>query len=174
MTTNLHDKMLAAIDALFSASDGDERDQAEKQLLDVRDELRKHKLAEQEPIKWADYEPDGMRHNKPSQPSNPKKWLTREEEQEIKNNCTTVSCVLKAVKAKLSTTPQPPRASGTLAQPLTDEVRVPLEVLEAAESSLGSFCSDEGWGDQDMQNMDNLSAYIAQHKAAHGITKGNT
>jgi hypothetical protein len=55
-------------------------------------------------------------------------------------------------------------------KPLTDEVRVPLEVLEAAESSLGSFCSDEGWSDQDMQNMDNLSAYIARHKAAHGIT----
>jgi hypothetical protein len=45
MTTNLHDKMLAAIDALFSASDGDERDQAEEQLLDVRDEILKHKLA---------------------------------------------------------------------------------------------------------------------------------
>ena len=41
MTPNLHDKMLAAIDALFSASDGDERDQAEEQLLDVRDELLK-------------------------------------------------------------------------------------------------------------------------------------
>lgn len=52
---------------------------------------------------------------------------------------------------------------------LTDEVLVPLSILEAAESSLGSFCSDEGWGDEDMQNMDNLSAYIAQHKAAHGI-----
>jgi hypothetical protein len=62
MTTNLHDKMLAAIDAYFSASDADERDQAEEQLLDVRDEINKHKLAEQprgeatlaqqEPVAW--------------------------------------------------------------------------------------------------------------------------
>ena len=55
---------------------------------------------------------------------------------------------------------------------LTDGVTVPLAVLEAAEASLGSFCSDHGWSDMDMQNMDNLSACIAQHKAAHGITKG--
>ena len=48
-------------------------------------------------------------------------------------------------------------------------VRVPLDVLEAAESSLGSFCSDYGWGDDDMQNMDNLSAYIARYKANNGI-----
>lgn len=66
-------------------------------------------------------------------------------------------------RLKLYTHPQPKR------EPLTDEVLVPLKILEAAESSLGAFCSDEGWGDEDMQNMDNLSAYIAQHKAAHGI-----
>ena len=65
------------------------------------------------------------------------------------------------------THPQPKR------EPLTDDVQVPLRVLEAAEESLGSFCSDQGWSDMDMQNMDNLSAYIAQHKAAHGI-KENT
>ena len=56
--------------------------------------------------------------------------------------------------------------------PLTDGVTVPLAVLEAAEASLGSFCSDLGWSDEDMQNMDNLSAYIARHKANLGITKG--
>ena len=55
---------------------------------------------------------------------------------------------------------------------LTDGVTVPLAVLEAAEASLGSFCSDHGWSDEDMQNMDNLSAYIARHKANLGITKG--
>jgi hypothetical protein len=49
--------------------------------------------------------------------------------------------------------------------PLTDGVTVPLAVLEAAEASLGSFCSDHGWSDEDMQHMDNLSAYIARHKA---------
>jgi hypothetical protein len=56
--------------------------------------------------------------------------------------------------------------------PLTDGVTVPLAVLEAAEASLGSFCSDHGWSDEDMQHMDNLSAYIARHKANLGITKG--
>jgi hypothetical protein len=58
------------------------------------------------------------------------------------------------------------------AVPLTDGIFVPLTILEAAETSLGSFCSYHGWSDMDMQNMDNLSAYIARHKAAHGITKG--
>jgi hypothetical protein len=43
MTTNLHDKMLAAIDALFSASDAVEEEVAENLLLDVRDEIRKQK-----------------------------------------------------------------------------------------------------------------------------------
>jgi hypothetical protein len=41
MTTNLHDKMLAAIDAYFSASDGTEEEVAENLLLDVRDEINK-------------------------------------------------------------------------------------------------------------------------------------
>jgi hypothetical protein len=43
MTTNLHDKMLAAIDAHFSASDGTEEEVAENLLLDVRDEINKQK-----------------------------------------------------------------------------------------------------------------------------------
>jgi hypothetical protein len=43
MTTNLHDKMLAAIDAYFSASDGTEEEVAENLLLDVRDEINKQK-----------------------------------------------------------------------------------------------------------------------------------
>jgi len=68
--------------------------------------------------------------------------------------------------AALATPPAQP------AVPLTDGVTVPLAVLEAAEASLGSFCSDHGWSDEDMQSMDNLSAYIARHKAARSITKG--
>lgn len=43
MTTKLHDKMLAAIDAYFSASDAVEEEVAENLLLDVRDEIRKQK-----------------------------------------------------------------------------------------------------------------------------------
>ena len=54
-------------------------------------------------------------------------------------------------------------------KPLTDDVLVPLEVLEAAASSLDSFCGNLGWGDADLQNMDNLFALISQHKAAHNI-----
>jgi len=43
MTTNLHDKMLKAIDAYFSASDAVEEEVAENLLLDVRDEINKQK-----------------------------------------------------------------------------------------------------------------------------------
>jgi len=57
-------------------------------------------------------------------------------------------------------------------KPLTDDVLVPLEVLEAAANSLDSFCGDLGWGDADLQNMDNLFAVIEQHKAAHNIKEG--
>ena len=53
------------------------------------------------------------------------------------------------------------------AQP--DKVLVDLDVLEAAADALGSFCSDHGWSDGDMQNLDNLLAFIAQHKAKHVI-----
>jgi hypothetical protein len=69
-----------------------------------------------------------------------------------------------AVGTKLYTTPP-----ASQRKPLTDDVLVPLETLEAAASSLDSFCGDLGWGDADLQNMDNLFAVIEQHKAAHGI-----
>lgn len=44
-------------------------------------------------------------------------------------------------------------------------VAVPVQVLEDASEALGNFVSDHGWGDSDMQAMDNLDAYIATHKA---------
>jgi len=52
MTTNLHDKMLAAIDAYFSASNEIEAHVAEEQLLDVRDEINKQpsQPSQQEPV----------------------------------------------------------------------------------------------------------------------------
>jgi hypothetical protein len=59
-------------------------------------------------------------------------------------------------------------------KPLTDDVLVPLKVLEAAASSLDSFCGSLGWGDADLQNMDNLFAVIEQHKAAQNIKEKNT
>lgn len=40
-------------------------------------------------------------------------------------------------------------------------VLVPVELLKRAESSLGSFCSDHGWGDADMQTMDDISGLLA-------------
>jgi hypothetical protein len=57
-------------------------------------------------------------------------------------------------------------------KPLTDDVLVPLEVLEAAASSLDSFCGNLGWGDADLQTLDNLFAVIEQHKAAQNIKEG--
>ena len=41
---------------------------------------------------------------------------------------------------------------------------VPVEVLKAASESLGSFVSDHGWADADMQTMDNIDAILAQTK----------
>lgn len=44
-------------------------------------------------------------------------------------------------------------------------VTVPLQVLRDAADALGNFIMDHGWGDSDMQAMDNLDAYIARHSA---------
>ncbi len=44
-------------------------------------------------------------------------------------------------------------------------VSVPVQVLRDASEALGNFVSDHGWGDADMQAMDNLDAYIARHDA---------
>ena len=52
----------------------------------------------------------------------------------------------------------PPQAEGW--------VLVPVDVLKAASESLGSFVSDHGWGDADMQAMDNLDAYLAARPSA--------
>ena len=40
-------------------------------------------------------------------------------------------------------------------------VLVPVTELKQIESSLGSFCSDEGWSDSDMQTLDYVSAMLA-------------
>ena len=42
---------------------------------------------------------------------------------------------------------------------------VPVSVLENATSSLGAFCSDEGWGQDDMDNMDAVDAELAKYYA---------
>lgn len=63
--------------------------------------------------------------------------------------------VVAAVEAALRDAPQ---AEGW--------VMVPVDVLKAASESLGSFVSDHGWGDADMQAMDNLDAYLAARPSA--------
>ena len=44
-------------------------------------------------------------------------------------------------------------------------VPVPVELLKRAESSLGSFCSDHGWGSADMDTMDAISSALAASPA---------
>lgn len=58
-------------------------------------------------------------------------------------------------------TPQPAPA-------VADAAAVPLQVLKDASEALGHFVSDHGWGDADMQAMDNLDAYIARAAAQRG------
>lgn len=43
-------------------------------------------------------------------------------------------------------------------------ITVPRELLERVSASLGSFCSDEGWGQKDMDTMDSVDALLAQNK----------
>lgn len=50
-----------------------------------------------------------------------------------------------------------------------DVVRVPLQVLKDASEAIGNFVSDHGWGESDMQAMDNLDAYIARHATAYPL-----
>lgn len=52
------------------------------------------------------------------------------------------------------------------------DVPVPLQVLRDASEAIGNFVCDHGWGDSDMQAMDNLDAYIAQHTAAQAQKGG--
>jgi len=40
-------------------------------------------------------------------------------------------------------------------------VPVSIALLKRIESALGSFCSDEGWGQDDMDVMDSVSAILA-------------
>lgn len=44
-------------------------------------------------------------------------------------------------------------------------VQVSVELLQAVEHSLGAFCSDEGWGQADMDTLDRVSAVLARNAA---------
>jgi len=47
---------------------------------------------------------------------------------------------------------------------------VPVSLLKRAESSLGSFCSDLGWADKDMEVMDDISGMLAANPQ---VQRGN-
>ncbi len=49
-----------------------------------------------------------------------------------------------------------------------DMMLVPRWLLQAASDSLGSFVSDHGWAQEDMDIMDSLDAYLASQPAAPG------
>lgn len=49
---------------------------------------------------------------------------------------------------------------------------VPVWLLERVEQSLGSFTSDEGWAQSDMDTMDSVSAILAQI-SAHDIYRAS-
>lgn len=65
--------------------------------------------------------------------------------------------------------PTPPTAPAQDAQGSADVpagfVLVPVNVLKNASESLGSFVSDHGWSQEDMDAMDVLDAYIAGNPA---------
>lgn len=60
------------------------------------------------------------------------------------------------------------------ARPPTQEgyVMVHVSVLVNASSSLGAFCSDEGWGQDDMDNMNAVEAELAKYYARLSATPG--
>ena len=135
MTTNLHDKMLAAIDAYFSASNEIEAHVAEEQLLDVRDELLKHELAADsitEGLRLDDWDKIGcVNHDcdqckalaeQPAPVQEPVADVRAYAYSGVAKNGEFIEAVLRegakvADGDELFTTPQPPAP----AQPLTDD-----------------------------------------------------
>ena len=60
------------------------------------------------------------------------------------------------------------RAEEALAQQpaAVDDVRIPRELAERVQDALGRFTGDEGWGMDDMDTADDLSAALAAQPAA--------
>lgn len=50
---------------------------------------------------------------------------------------------------------------------LQAQVAMLLDTLSHASTSLGSFCSDEGWGQSDMDTLDSVDAAIASAKNSY-------
>jgi hypothetical protein len=89
MTTNLHDKMLAAIDAYFSASNEIEAHIAEEQLLDVRAEINKQRYVPETNFgNMAEPKIGCVNHDCAQCKSAPKPWvgLTDEEKASLANS----------------------------------------------------------------------------------------
>jgi hypothetical protein len=49
---------------------------------------------------------------------------------------------------------------------LHEATKAMLEALKLAEESLGSFVSDHGWSQSDMDNLDTVTAAIAKGEQA--------
>lgn len=154
MTTNLHDKMLKAIDAYFSASDAVEEEVAENLLLDVRDAINKHKLATEslnEGLRLDDWDKIVCVNHDCD-----KCKAQQEPVAMYRNKCADGSRCLHGCHANepCYTTPQPPAQR----KPLTDE-----QILDAYCKTPGIF-----------QFVSAFKAGARYAESAHGITKGNT
>ena len=104
MTTNLHDKILAAIDAYFSASNEIEAHIAEEQLLDVRYEINKQKYVPETNFgNMAEPKIGCVNHDCDQCKAVQEPWvgLTDEEAQWIYDNGRTPSGMMEMVEAKL-------------------------------------------------------------------------
>ena len=49
-----------------------------------------------------------------------------------------------------------------------DDVRIPRELAERVQDALGRFTGDEGWGMDDMDTADDLSAALAAQPGGNG------
>lgn len=78
-----------------------------------------------------------------------------------------------AIQAALAAAPQPPeglKRENPATKPEAAPVQLPVELLERIQESLGSFVSDQGWSQSDMDTADALDGLLA----AHGIKEQST
>jgi hypothetical protein len=96
---------LDALDNLMYWDNGKpDYDDAREAITAIKEALRENAMREvqrlgQEPVKYSDYEPDGVHHNKPPQ----RTWvgLTDEERNLISRHHAYVDNIIKATEAKL-------------------------------------------------------------------------
>ena len=75
--------------------------------------------------------------------------------------------------AMLAAAPTQPECEHNNAPAVPQDMRlVPVWLLERVEQSLGSFTSDEGWSQSDMDTMDSVSAMLAATPATAAALQG--